>query len=111
MSQKLFDIADPDEVKRNVHLLRLAFGLDISDPNYMPVTRDLSKPKLQMIRAYLDHLATEEVAIPQQETRQQPAAPMVHVEAVRPAPPAEAPEPIGGKTQFARTLRIKRKSF
>ena len=111
MSQKLFDIADPAEVKRNVHLLRLAFGLDISDPNYMPVTRDLSKPKLQMIRAYLDHLATEEAAIPQQEMRQQPAAPMVHVEAVRPAPTAEAPEPIGGKTQFARTLRITRKSF
>ena len=42
MSQGLFDMADPAEVKRNVHLLRLAFGLDIGDPNYMPVTRDLS---------------------------------------------------------------------
>ena len=77
MSQKLFDMADPDEVKRNVHLLRLAFGLDISDPNYMPVTRDLSEPKRQMIRAFLDQLAAQEVAIPQQEARQQPAAPMV----------------------------------
>ena len=109
MSQKLFDMADPDEVKRNVHLLRLAFGLDIGDPNYMPVTRDLSEPKRQMIRAFLDQLAAQEVAIPQQEARQQPAAPMaLRAEA---APPAQAPEPIGGKTQFARTLRIKRKSF
>ena len=111
MSQKLFDMADPDEVKRNVHLLRLAFGLDIGDPNYMPVTRDLSEPKRQMIRAFLDQLAAQEVAIPQQEARQQPAAPMaLRVEAARPRR-RQAPEPIGGKTQFARTLRIKRKSF
>ena len=111
MSQKLFDIADPAEVKRNVHLLRLAFGLDISDPNYMPVTRDLSEPKLQMVRAWLDQLVAQEVAISQQEARQQPAAPMVHAEAAQAALPAQASEPVGGKTQFARTLRIKRKSF
>lgn len=111
MSQKLFNIADPAEVKRNARLLRLAFGLDISDPNYMPVTRDLSKSKLQMVRDYLDGLVAEEAAMPQQEARQQPAAPMVHAEALEIAPPAEAPAPVGGKTQFARTLRIQRKSF
>ena len=81
-------MADPDEVKRNVHLLRLAFVLDIGDPNYMPVTRDLSEPKRRMIRAWLDQLAAQEVAISQQEARQQPAAPMaLRAEA---APPAQA---------------------
>jgi hypothetical protein len=116
MSQKLFNIADPVEVKRNVQLLRFAFGLDISDPNYMPVTRDLSEPKRQMIRAWLDKLAADEAAIPAEERRQQPAAPMapaMAAETVEPASLAEAPAPapVGGKTQFARTLRIKRKSF
>ena len=111
MSQKLFNIADPAEVKRNAQLLRLAFGLDISDPNYMPVTRDLSKAKLQMVRAYLDQLVSQEVAVSLQEARQQPAAAIMHAEAAQAAPPAEAKEPIGGKTQFARTLRIKRKSY
>ncbi|MEJ0079276.1 MAG: hypothetical protein WDO17_28340 [Alphaproteobacteria bacterium] len=114
MSQKLFNIADPAEVKRNVHLLRLAFGLDIGDPNYMPVTRDLSASKQQMIVTWLDNLAKEEAAIPAQEVRQQPAAPVaLHATAAapRPAPPTVAAAPVGGKTQFARTLRIKRKSF
>src|SRR4051812_44312465 len=115
MSQKLFNIADPVEVKRNVQLLRFAFGLDICDPNYMPVTRDLSEPKRQMICAWLDTLATEEAAIPPQEVRQQPAAPMelraAAAESLEAVSLAEAPAPVGGKTQFARTLRIKRKSF
>jgi hypothetical protein len=115
MSQQLFNIADPAEVKRNVHLLQVAFGLDIGDPNYMPVTRDLSASKQQMIVTWLDNLAKEEAVTSAQDRRQQPAAPMALRAAATAAEAAALPavgaEPVGGKTQFARTLRIKRKSF
>ncbi len=114
MSRGMFDLADLAEVKRNVQLLRLAFGLEIEDPNYMPVTRDLSDAKRQMIRNWLDGLAAESAGTPPQEARQQPAAPLAlratRAEALERAAPGPV-EPIGGKTRFARTLRIVRKPY
>jgi hypothetical protein len=40
-------------VKKNLRLLKLAFGLAPSDPNSMPVTRDLSKQKRQALLSWL----------------------------------------------------------
>ena len=53
MSQKLFDLGDYDAVVRNRAILELAFSLPPSDPNSMPVTRDLSEPKRQTILKWL----------------------------------------------------------
>lgn len=48
------DLADYDSVCANIGLLRLAFGLDVDDPNSMPVTRDLSRAKRGAILRWLD---------------------------------------------------------
>ncbi len=53
MSQKLFDLSDYRAVAKNRAILELAFSLPLSDPNHMPVTRDLSPPKRQTILQWL----------------------------------------------------------
>jgi len=50
---RFFDLGDLDSVKKNLHLLQLTFGLAPSDPNSMPVTRDLSKQKRQALLSWL----------------------------------------------------------
>lgn len=54
MSKFLVDLGDPKSVVRHADILHLAFSLDEGDPNYMPVTRDLSAPKRETILAWLD---------------------------------------------------------
>ena len=53
MSKHLFDLADYDAVTQHRAMLRLAFSRDIDDPNYMPVTRDLSESKRKIIQRWL----------------------------------------------------------
>ncbi len=50
---RFLDLGDLDSVKKNLRLLKLAFGLAPSDPNSMPVTRDLSKQKRQALLSWL----------------------------------------------------------
>jgi len=40
MSQRLVDFSNPESVRSNLKILRLAFTLDIADPIYIPVTRE-----------------------------------------------------------------------
>lgn len=54
MSKALFNLADQTTFNRNAQLLKLVFGKDPHDPNYMPATRDLSGYKRQVILDYLD---------------------------------------------------------
>ncbi|PRY30383.1 hypothetical protein CLV58_1244 [Spirosoma oryzae] len=51
---RFLNLADPLEVWANQALLTMAFGLPITDPNTMPVTRDLSMAKRQAILAWLN---------------------------------------------------------
>ncbi|MBB3121839.1 hypothetical protein [Pseudoduganella violacea] len=53
MSRHLIDLADYDSVAAHVRILDLAFSLPQSDPNHMPVTRDLSDAKRAMILRWL----------------------------------------------------------
>jgi len=53
MSEKLVDLGNYESVKEHRAILELAFSLDPSDPNYMPVTRDLSAPKRKTILKWL----------------------------------------------------------
>jgi hypothetical protein len=76
--QGFLDLSEYDSVVANRELLLLAFGLDISDPNSMPVTRDLSPAKRAAILKFLNN--------PQQGVRPPPAA------APAPARAAVAPE-------------------
>jgi len=53
MSRHLIDLGDYDSVVPHVRILEMAFGLPRSDPNHMPVTRDLSEAKRDMILQWL----------------------------------------------------------
>jgi rubrerythrin len=50
----IVDLADYASVVGKLKMLKHVFDTPITDPNYMPVTRDLSKPKQDMIRKWLD---------------------------------------------------------
>lgn len=52
---RFLNLADHDQLVANAGLLKLAFSLPISDPNTMPVTRDLSPAKRQAILTWLDN--------------------------------------------------------
>jgi hypothetical protein len=50
---RFLDLGDYESVCANLDLLELSFGLDLRDPNSMPVTRDLSAAKRQAILLWL----------------------------------------------------------
>ncbi|BBH15555.1 hypothetical protein [Chromobacterium haemolyticum] len=54
MSKYVVDLGDYDSVVRHVDILKLAFSLPMSDPNHMPVTRDLSDDKRAIILKWLN---------------------------------------------------------
>jgi hypothetical protein len=49
----ILDLSDYHSVVNHRGALQLVFGLPVSDPNYMPVTRDLSPPKRAMLLKWL----------------------------------------------------------
>ncbi len=56
MSHGFIDLADEAAVRANRDLLLLAFTAPQSDPNHMPVTRDLSAAKRQTVVRWLEGL-------------------------------------------------------
>lgn len=54
MSKGIFDLSKQSVVDKNAKILHMVFSLPIEDPNYMPVTRDLSRDKRSMILSYLE---------------------------------------------------------
>jgi hypothetical protein len=50
---KFLNLGDYESVCHHRNILLLAFGLDPRDPNYMPVTRDLSRQKVRSILHWL----------------------------------------------------------
>ena len=54
MSKHLVDLGDYDSVVSHLKILKLAFSLPIEDPNHMPVTRDLSDARRDMILHWMD---------------------------------------------------------
>lgn len=53
MTQRVVDLSDYDAVSDRRNILSFALSLGMNDPNYMPVTRDLSLAKQRMIRRWL----------------------------------------------------------
>ncbi len=53
MSKHLVDLGDYDSAVEHLKILELAFSLPIEDPNHMPVTRDLSDAKRDMILTWM----------------------------------------------------------
>jgi hypothetical protein len=87
----VLDMADYDSVCAHRDLLLLAFGLDPSDPNSMPVTRDLSSAKRDAILTWLRNPGPDGKPL-----RGEPAPPPRPAEEAVAAPEAAGPE--GGKT-------------
>ncbi len=61
---RFLDLGGYASVVENAWLLQLAFGLPPSDPNHMPVTRDLSPAKRAAIIAFLAHPSEGDLARP-----------------------------------------------
>ncbi len=51
---RFLDLGSQASVDKYAYLLKLAFGLPMTDPNHMPVTRDLSPAKREAILSYLE---------------------------------------------------------
>ena len=95
MSKGFIDLSDRAAVLANREFLQLAFSRPITDPNYMPVTRDLSEPKRQMLLKWLADPDGESLDITSAELPgHRPAAP-------QPASPEPGEAPSDSKTQFA----------
>ena len=61
---------------RNIELLRMSFTKDFNDPNYMPVTRDLSPTKLKMIMEWLNRPCYDSDCGPWPPSGEVPATPI-----------------------------------
>lgn len=55
MSRHLVNLGDYDSVLKHLDALKLCFSLPVSDPNFMPVSRDLSANKLKAILHWMNH--------------------------------------------------------
>ncbi|UTH75093.1 ferritin-like protein [Chromobacterium sp. IIBBL 290-4] len=53
--RKIVDLSNYASLLRNIYALKNVFSAPEHDPNYMPVTRDLSPAKRKMLLAWLDH--------------------------------------------------------
>lgn len=51
----IVDLSNYASVIQRLHVMKNVFRLPVTSPNYMPVTRDLSAAKLEMIRKWLDN--------------------------------------------------------
>lgn len=107
MSRHLIDLGDYESVLPHLRILDMAFSLPRSDPNHMPVTRDLSSAKRDMILRWLREPGPD--GLPRKG--QAPAAPAAgaksRLSADTPAPrhaPEHGPEhePADGKTAILR---------
>jgi hypothetical protein len=80
------DLGDYDSVCKHAKTLAYAFGLDISDPNSMPVTRDLSPAKRAAIIRWLTTPGKDNL----------PLLGTAPVQRATPDPPGGRPSPTGG---------------
>lgn len=62
MSKGIFNLADKEVVHNNAEILSFVFSKGLTDPNYMPATRDLSADKQRMILRYLETILSGQQA-------------------------------------------------
>lgn len=62
MSKGIFNLADKEVVHNNAEILSFVFSKELTDPNYMPATRDLSSGKQRMILRYLETILSGQQA-------------------------------------------------
>jgi hypothetical protein len=112
MNERIVDLTDYEDVTNARAILTLALSLPATDPNHMPVTRDLSAAKRDTILSWLNEKDAAGNYIFRYGTpakAAEAAAPraLAAVAAERPAREAAEqlfPEDVGGKTDFLRSL-------
>jgi hypothetical protein len=110
MSQYVVDLNNYDAVIERISILKLAFSLPISDPNHMPVTRDLGASDRDTILKWLSNPGPDGKPLLGSPPTQPVAleAPVAPVE-----PPAEVEaEPLqgAGKTLFIRQYQERQRA-
>jgi hypothetical protein len=107
MSRHLVDLGDYDSVVRHADILHLAFSLPVADPNYMPVTRDLSAGRRATLLKWLENPGEDGLPL-KGEPALAAAAPKVLYQDS--AVPQLDLEPIqrGGKTEFFLQLQARK---
>ena len=110
--RRFLDLGDYSQVSQPhpAHMLHLAFGLDVANPNSMPVTRDLSWAKRQAILTWLKG-PNPNANPPNPPLEGTKPTPTLTAAAPASAPAAAAPSgpPKGGKTlAMARRLSVLR---
>ncbi|OHX20731.1 hypothetical protein [Chromobacterium sphagni] len=78
MSRHLVDLGNYESVRTHRRALLLAFSLPPTDPNYMPVSRDLSDAKREMLLSWLSAMPPEQEA--QQTQAGQPEPEIIEIE-------------------------------
>ena len=106
MSKHLVDLGDYGSVAAHRGLLQLAFSLPVSDPNYMPVTRDLSSAKRDTLLKWLATSGPDGLPVKGHSVqRTQTEAASMEAFALESAAEATGP---GGKTAFMQSLNQKK---
>ncbi|HWE38405.1 MAG TPA: hypothetical protein VG406_17670 [Isosphaeraceae bacterium] len=96
--KQFLDLGSYEDVREHRDLLAMVFGLDPTDPNAMPVTRDLSKAKREAI---LDWLKGEPPLEGRPPRRRKGVPEPVAPSAAPPAAPVEGRLSPGGKSVAA----------
>lgn len=104
MSKYLVDLANYGSVVDNLSILQLAFSLPRENPNHMPVTRDLSRDKRDIILRWLTSPGPDGLPLLGTAPVQQPApAATAAATAVAPAGPANAAIPAEQEEDIGKT--------
>lgn len=59
---RIVDLSNDGNIKQRISIVAMVFGVPVTDPNEMLVTRDLSDAKPQMILKWLDNLVCMDIA-------------------------------------------------
>jgi hypothetical protein len=87
LMDRLIDLTSYDAIAANVQVLSFVFALPITDPNSMPVTRDLSAAKRAAILKWLNTPGPDGKPLPGTPKPQPEAAPAAEAAAAPPPPP------------------------
>ncbi|HEY3841440.1 MAG TPA: hypothetical protein VGL72_32940 [Bryobacteraceae bacterium] len=96
MNKYVVDLSDYKSVVSRLDILRLAFSLPSSDPNHMPVTRDLGKADRDVILEWLNMKGAD--GLPPLGTPRPPQPPTVQPATAAAAAVDLLPEQKAGKT-------------
>jgi hypothetical protein len=110
MSRHLVDLGDYDSVVRHADILKLAFSLPVGNPNYMPVTRDLSMGRRATLLKWLNHRGEDGLPLKGAPSLRAAAPEAAKILSEDTAVPELDLEPIqrAGKTEFLLQLHARK---